>query len=43
MNLGEASFRDREDTGGRLAGRLVQYRDDGRMIFALPGGGVPVG
>ena len=40
---GEPPFRDREDAGRRLAGRLVRYRDERPIVFALPRGGVPVG
>ena len=43
MNFGEASFRDREDAGRRLAKRLARYRDEDSVVFALPRGGVPVG
>ena len=43
MFHGEPPFRDREDAGRRLAGRLVRYRDERPIIFALPRGGVPVG
>ncbi|MDF0642477.1 MAG: phosphoribosyltransferase [Nitrospira sp.] len=37
-------FRNREEAGRRLAGKLQQYRDepDG-LVLALPRGGVPVG
>jgi putative phosphoribosyl transferase len=37
------SFRDREDAGRRLAERLVRYRAESPIVFALPRGGVPVG
>jgi putative phosphoribosyl transferase len=40
---GEPPFRDREDAGRRLAGRLIRYRDERPIVFALPRGGVPVG
>jgi predicted phosphoribosyltransferase len=43
VNFGEASFRDREDAGRRLAKRLARYRDEDSVVFALPRGGVPVG
>ncbi len=43
MSFGEAPFRDREDAGRRLAERLVGYRGENPVIFALPRGGVPVG
>jgi putative phosphoribosyl transferase len=43
VNFGEASFRDREDAGRRLAERLARYRDEDSVVFALPRGGVPVG
>jgi putative phosphoribosyl transferase len=39
----EPPFEDREDAGRRLAGRLVRYRDERPIVFALPRGGVPVG
>jgi putative phosphoribosyl transferase len=43
MDFGEAPFRDREDAGRQLAERLVGYRGEDPIIFALPRGGVPVG
>src|SRR3954447_2860489 len=43
VNFGEASFRDREDAGRRLAERLARYRDEDSVVFTLPRGGVPVG
>ena len=43
MLHGELPFRDREDAGRRLAERLVRYRDERPIVFALPRGGVPVG
>jgi putative phosphoribosyl transferase len=43
MSFEAARFRDREDAGRRLAERLVGYRGENPMIFALPRGGVPVG
>jgi putative phosphoribosyl transferase len=43
MLHGEPPFRDREDAGRRLAERLIRYRDERPMVFALPRGGVPVG
>ena len=35
-------FRDREETGHRLADRLTRYRDKEPIVLALPRGGVPV-
>jgi len=43
MLHGEPPFRNREDAGRRLAERLVRYRDERPIVFALPRGGVPVG
>jgi putative phosphoribosyl transferase len=43
MFHGEPPFRDREDAGRRLAERLIRYRDERPIVFALPRGGVPVG
>jgi putative phosphoribosyl transferase len=43
MFYGDPPFEDREDAGRRLAERLVRYRDEHPIIFALPRGGVPVG
>jgi putative phosphoribosyl transferase len=43
MFRGNAPFKDREDAGRRLAGRLERYRDESPVVFALPRGGVPVG
>jgi putative phosphoribosyl transferase len=43
MLQGEPPFEDREDAGRRLAERLVRYRDERPVVFALPRGGVPVG
>jgi len=43
MSFEAAPFRDREDAGRRLADRLVGYRGENPVIFALPRGGVPVG
>ncbi len=43
MLHGEPPFRDREDAGRKLAERLVRYRDERPLVFALPRGGVPVG
>jgi putative phosphoribosyl transferase len=37
------SFRDRQDAGRGLAGRLAGYRGESPIVFALPRGGVPVG
>lgn len=36
-------FRDREDAGRRLADRLLDYKDRGAIVLAIPRGGVPVG
>ena len=36
-------FKDREEAGRRLAGRLARYRDEDPIVLALPRGGVPVG
>lgn len=36
-------FRDRQDAGRQLAGRLLRYRDERPVVLALPRGGVPVG
>jgi len=35
-------FRDRTDAGRRLAARLLSYRDQDVVLFALPRGGAPV-
>lgn len=35
-------FRDRREAGRRLAGRMLGYRDEKPVVFALPRGGVPV-
>jgi len=43
LNFGEASFRDREDAGRRLAERMTGYREERPVVLALPRGGVPVG
>jgi putative phosphoribosyl transferase len=43
MFYGQPPFEDREDAGRRLAGRLLGYRDERPVVFALPRGGVPVG
>ena len=37
-----STFRDREDAGQQLAGRLHRYRDENPVVLALPRGGVPV-
>jgi predicted phosphoribosyltransferase len=43
-NLGtEMLFEDREDAGRRLVERLVPYKEERPVVFALPRGGVPVG
>lgn len=36
-------FRDREDAGRRLADKLLDYRDRGAVVLAIPRGGVPIG
>lgn len=36
-------FRDRQDAGRQLAGRLAGYDFDDPVVLALPRGGVPVG
>ncbi len=36
------SFRNREEAGRRLADRLLKYRGEHVVVFALPRGGVPV-
>lgn len=43
MFYGEPPFVDREDAGRKLAERLLGYRDERPVVFALPRGGVPVG
>lgn len=42
MFEGRPPFRDREDAGKKLSGRLENYRDESPIVFALPRGGVPV-
>lgn len=39
---GGPPFRDRRDAGKRLAEKLLAYRDESAVVFALPRGGVPV-
>jgi putative phosphoribosyl transferase len=41
--LGFPPFEDRRDAGRRLAGKLVRFKDERPVVFALPRGGVPVG
>lgn len=41
--FGSPPFEDRRDAGRKLAGRLVRYREERTVVFALPRGGVPVG
>ena len=41
--FGRPPFEDRRDAGRKLAGRLVRYREERTVVFALPRGGVPVG
>ena len=36
-------FKDRKDAGRLLGEMLVEYRDAGAIVLALPSGGVPVG
>ena len=36
-------FRDRTDAGRQLAERLLEYKDRGALVLAIPRGGVPVG
>ena len=36
------SFRNREDAGRRLAARLLKYKGEEVVVFALPRGGAPV-
>jgi len=36
-------FIDRRDAGKRLASKLIEYKDTGAIVYALPRGGVPVG
>lgn len=36
-------FKDREEAGRQLAGRLAHYREEDAVVLALPRGGVPVG
>ncbi|MDZ4206074.1 MAG: phosphoribosyltransferase [Patescibacteria group bacterium] len=36
-------FKDRADAGRRLAEKLLEYKQDNPIVFALPRGGVPVG
>lgn len=35
-------FRDRQDAGRRLAEKLIAYKQEHPLIFALPRGGVPI-
>jgi len=41
--FGFPPFENRRDAGRRLAGKLVRYKDERPVVFALPRGGVPVG
>jgi putative phosphoribosyl transferase len=41
--FGGPPFEDRRDAGRKLAERLVRYKDEQTVVFALPRGGVPVG
>src|SRR5215210_1534223 len=41
--FGFPPFEDRRDAGRQLAGKLVRFKDERTVIFALPRGGVPVG
>jgi len=36
-------FKDRTDAGRQLAEKLLEYKKDNPIVFALPRGGVPVG
>jgi putative phosphoribosyl transferase len=36
------SFRNRDDAGRRLAARLLKYKGEAAVVFALPRGGAPV-
>ena len=36
-------FQDRYDAAGRLAARLLRYRDEDGIVLAIPRGGVPIG
>jgi len=36
-------FKNRTEAGQRLAEKLLQYKQDNPVVFALPRGGVPVG
>ena len=42
MAIGGMPFENREDAGQRLAERLIGYREELPVVFALPRGGVPV-
>lgn len=35
-------FEDRRDAGKLLAGKLIQYKGTGALVFAIPYGGLPV-
>ena len=41
--FGFPPFEDRRDAGRRLAGKLLRFKDEQTVVFALPRGGVPVG
>lgn len=43
MVYGDPPFEDRRDAGLTLGERLLGYRDERPVVFALPRGGVPVG
>ena len=43
MLYADPPFEDRRDAGLRLGERLLGYRDERPVVFALPRGGVPVG
>jgi putative phosphoribosyl transferase len=43
MVYGDPPFEDRRDAGLVLGERLLGYRDERPVVFALPRGGVPVG
>ena len=36
------TFRNRDDAGRRLAARLLKYKGEEAVVFALPRGGAPV-
>lgn len=38
----ELAFKDRADAGKQLVRKLLEYRDSGAVVLAIPKGGVPV-